>query len=159
MTHRMSVKSPRTERILLLIAATLICLVAVAIARDWFVASAFVTSIAPATPETSSMVPATTQGNNPAERLDVALITIRPTGFEPTEITRTNGRFLLVVENRSGLEELHLNVTRQQGEHVSDAHFSRHLLDWRGLITLPPGQYVITEANRPAWHCRITVNN
>lgn len=159
MTHRMSLNSPRMERILLLMAATLISLVVGAMARNRFVASASVPPGAPAAPAMRPMAPATTQGNNPVERLDVELITIRPTGFEPIEITRSTGRFLLVVENRSGFEELHLDVARQHGEHVSDAHFSGHLLDWRGIITLPPGQYLVTEANRPAWHCRITVNN
>src|SRR6266508_4488481 len=38
-------------------------------------------------------------------RIESELITITPRGFEPKEITRPTGEFLLVINNRSGLEE------------------------------------------------------
>jgi hypothetical protein len=87
------------------------------------------------------------------------LITIRPEKFEPAEITRqVSGQFLLAIENRSGIEDLDLKLSKQGGEVVREIHFSSRLLDWRGVVDLAPGQYVITEAKHSAWGCRITVD-
>src|SRR5258705_7861593 len=44
----------------------------------------------------------------PGDRLDAELITLQPSGFEPSEITSPRGAFLLAVDNRSGLEEIEL---------------------------------------------------
>jgi hypothetical protein len=102
---------------------------------------------------------ATAQANDPAERLDAEFITIRPSGFEPAEVTRTDGRFLLMFENRSGLEDLSLSIHRQHGGPFQETRLSKHLLDWRGVVTLPPGRYVVTEAEHPDWRCQITIGN
>src|SRR5258707_9850968 len=67
--------------------------------------------------ESDPMRPATTEGTasrqttssanqqNLLPQIEVELITVRPTGFEPKEITRPPGRFLLGVDNKSGLDE------------------------------------------------------
>jgi hypothetical protein len=109
--------------------------------------------------EAPAVAPAAAQEGNPAERPDVELITIGPAGFEPAEISRADGQFLLAVENRSGLEDLELHVSKRHGERLRETRFSGRLLDWRGVLSLPPGEYVITEANHPDWRCRITIGN
>ena len=50
------------------------------------------------------------RSSNPIQspQLETELVTITPTGFQPGEITRSQGRFMLAVDNRSGLDEVDL---------------------------------------------------
>jgi hypothetical protein len=86
-------------------------------------------------------------------------ITIRPTGFDPAALTLRGGRFLLAVDNRSGLEEVALAVTSEHGSRVREARVHRNRLDWRQQVNLPPGRYTLTEADHPTWVCDITVTD
>lgn len=89
--------------------------------------------------------------------MEVELITVRPHGFVPAEITRPQGRFLLGINNRSGLEEVDLRLFREAGGVVREVRVNRKKPDWRELVNLPPGRYVLKEAARPGWACRITI--
>jgi len=84
---------------------------------------------------------------------------MRPRGFEPTEITRPAGRFILVVNNRSWLEEIELRLEREDGNRVREVRRHKNKPDWRDVVDLPPGQYVLKEANHPDWACRITITS
>ena len=64
------------------------------------------------------------------QRLESELITIRPTGFEPTEIIRPKGPFVLAVENRSGLREVDFQLAFERGERVFRVSRSWEHLDW-----------------------------
>ena len=39
-----------------------------------------------------------------------------PDGFQPASLTRPAGRFLLAINNRSGLKELTFQLTREDGK-------------------------------------------
>lgn len=91
------------------------------------------------------------------ERVETELITVRPFGFEPAEITRKQGRFLLAVDNRSGLEEVTLRLDRVTGNRLRDVNVPRRKLDWREFMDLPPGRYVLSEAAHPEWTCTVTI--
>jgi hypothetical protein len=91
------------------------------------------------------------------ERVQGEVVRLRRTGFEPREITRAAGRFVLFVDNRSGLDEMDLQLSRLTGERVHDVQVPREKLDWDELFDLTPGTYLLTEANHPGWVCRITV--
>lgn len=93
------------------------------------------------------------------ESIEAELITIRPTGFEPAEITRAGGRFVLAVDNRSGFEEVDLQLNRETGSRVREALVHRKQLDWSEFVDLPPGRYVLKEVNHPDWLCLITVTS
>ena len=99
------------------------------------------------------------QGNSSTARLEAERITIRPTGFEPAEITRPAGRFLLAVNDRSGARDLVLTLARVNGQRLHTARMRdnprKH--EWRQLVNLPPGRYVVSEANHSEWICRITL--
>jgi hypothetical protein len=97
------------------------------------------------------------QDGGRSERVEAEVITVRPTGFEPKEVTRSAGRVLLVIDNRSGLKELQLRLDRLGGQRIHDVAVSREKLDWRGSVDLQPGTYVLTEPNEPTWSCQITV--
>jgi hypothetical protein len=93
----------------------------------------------------------------PAEKLVAELVTLTETGFAPSEIVRPMGTFLLVVDNRSGMQEVEFRLDRVAGGRVHQARISRHQVDWMERFTLPPGTYLLSEANRPEWTCRLTV--
>ena len=93
----------------------------------------------------------------PAPQIQTALITIRPTGFDPSEIGVAEGHFRIAVDNKSGLDEVTLRLTREGGDRVREVRLPPGQLKWRETLMLPPGNYLLTEANHSDWRCRITV--
>lgn len=90
-------------------------------------------------------------------KLEVEIVTIQSTGFDPSEIKRPAGPFSLHVNNRSEIPELQLRLDRDRAERLQTAPLLRGRLDWKRTIDLPPGRYVLTEAQHPEWVCRITI--
>src|ERR1700752_3390404 len=52
------------------------------------------------------------------------LITLKSEGFDPSEIRPQAGRFLLSIDNRSGVAELVLNLSRADGTKLKELHVS-----------------------------------
>lgn len=92
-------------------------------------------------------------------RAETEVVTLKPFGFEPGEITRPQGRFILKVNNRSGLEEMHVRLQREAGQSEREAKVHRKRLDWSDELNLPPGRYVLRVADHPQWACRITITS
>lgn len=91
-------------------------------------------------------------------QIEAEIVTIKPHGFEPAEITRPQGRFLLMVDNRSGLEAVSLRLTREGGPRVREMRVPREEPDWSEVVDLEPGRYLLTEANHSRWVCVITIS-
>lgn len=91
------------------------------------------------------------------ERLEVEYVTLRQSGFDPAEITRPHGRFVLAVSNWSKAEEVEVRLERLEGGSLRAARLSRRKRNWSDAVELPPGRYLLTEANSPAWKCLITI--
>jgi hypothetical protein len=89
--------------------------------------------------------------------LDSALITINRGGFYPAAFSRPQGKFFLLVENRSELREVDLRLDIVGGRRLLDVNVPDGQLDWTELLDLNPGEYRLTEANRPDWVCNITI--
>lgn len=89
--------------------------------------------------------------------LEAELITIRPTGFEPSEINRPPGRFFLSIEDRSGSDSSDLSLSSEAGARLLEVHTSVESPDWSDVLNLPPGTYLLTEAGHPEWVCRLTI--
>lgn len=89
--------------------------------------------------------------------LESEIITITPTGFEPAGIVRLGGRFILVVDNRSGLREVAFKLASESGSLVREVRMPKEQPDWDQLVELHPGNYVLTEINHPGWSSRITI--
>ena len=104
-------------------------------------------------PESSAALQALT-----AEDARVVLFTIRPTGFEPREITLPAGQYLVVVRNRSGLREFTFSIERSSGERIYETRTSRFKSDTK-YLDLPPGTYTFREVNHRDWICRVTVTS
>jgi hypothetical protein len=101
------------------------------------------------------------QNNSTPEPLIVEEFTLRPTGFYPSEIRRPKGKFLLAINNRAGLQEMNIKISREIGsdakEKLKDVKVHKKYLDWNDVLDLQPGDYVVTEASNPKWVCRIII--
>jgi hypothetical protein len=95
--------------------------------------------------------------NVPIQRMDIEVITIRPTGFERVQITRPKGLFGIAVENRSGLADVVLRLDQEGGARLRQAQLTRQNLNWKDRFDFVPGRYVLTEASHPDWKCNITI--
>ncbi|HJT27943.1 MAG TPA: hypothetical protein VJ784_11080 [Pyrinomonadaceae bacterium] len=84
------------------------------------------------------------------------LITVTPTGFEPSELTRAKGRFLLAIDNQSGLDEVEFYFERETGGRVNVPLSRRGKIAWREIVDLAPGTYILRATNDESWRCRIT---
>jgi len=89
--------------------------------------------------------------------MDIEVITIRPTGFERTKITRPKGLFGIAVENRSGLTNIVLRFDQEGGPRIRQTQLTRQNLNWKDRFDLVPGRYVLTEATHPDWQCNLTI--
>lgn len=101
----------------------------------------------------------TVQTPSDQTEVKVVLLTIRPTGFEPGEITLPAGQYLVVIRNRTGLDEFALRVERDTGEILLEVPGRRFKRDWKQILQLAPGTYVVKETNHPDWICRISITS
>jgi hypothetical protein len=145
-----------------LLEASLVMLVLIAVSGAIFIARARSSKEAPSSPSTKAAnyaVPPTLQNEHARQvpELESEVITITRRGFEPREITRPAGRFLLLIENRTNLSPLVLQVRHNDGQGGREIRLTREDSDWTGLLNLQPGRYLLNEVNHPRWSCQITV--
>jgi hypothetical protein len=88
--------------------------------------------------------------------LEVELITLRPAGFEPAEIIRPKGPFVLVVDDRSGKQNSSFRLQRINGEQLREVNTTRMKSEWHDVVNLPPGDYLLTNTDS-ASGCQIRV--
>ena len=100
---------------------------------------------------------ASTQRQRPIANIEAELVTVTPHGFEPQQITRPLGPFLLMLDNRSGLRQVNLHLSREAGARLRDVPVPREEPNWSEVVALPPGQYLLTEADHPGWVCRVVI--
>ena len=84
-------------------------------------------------------------------RLEVEVVEITPDGFEPQQLERTAGPFILSVTNRSGIDSLNIQINNEQQGRFREKSLPLITPYWRERINPPPGKYVITEENHPEW--------
>lgn len=106
-----------------------------------------------------SVPPAPALGLSSQERVEAEVITILPTGFNPSAVTRPRGRFLILVDNRSGLDEVTLRLDQVAGHRLREVRLTKEERILRRVEDLPPGEYLLTEADHPDWACRITITS
>jgi len=92
-----------------------------------------------------------------SDTLEVELITVESYGFEPANITRPKGPFILLVDDRTGKDTSSLQLQRVNGERVRDVRTNKTKSEWNSLIDLPPGDYVLTIAGSPDSQCQIRI--
>jgi hypothetical protein len=89
--------------------------------------------------------------------VEAEVVKLRASGFEPSEITRTQGRFFLSVENWTAPNEISIQLHTKVGSPVRSVTVPREELEWADLLDLPPGEYVLTESSQPDQVCRIKI--
>lgn len=100
---------------------------------------------------------AATQSKPPGIRVTSHLLTVDPRGFDPAEVRWPKGRIFLTVNNLSNVNELVLRLDRVVGGRVKEMKLRSKKERSAGVLDLPPGDYLLTEANHPGWVCRIKV--
>lgn len=119
--------------------------------------SSYATPSAP-TAATKSGTASPSQNDSAKDRLEGEIVSAQPNGFEPNQITRPAGEFLLMVDNRTGLDQLQVRLERVVGkERLDDIGLTKRAYSWNTVLKLPPGEYILTEASHPEWVCRITL--
>jgi len=89
--------------------------------------------------------------------LEVEVVNIMPDGFEPQQIERPAGPFLLAVTNRSGVDSLNVQIETEQHSRFREKSLPLLTPYWREVIDPPPGKYVITEPNHPEWTLTLVI--
>ena len=146
-------RNVKTTRFCLsLIALALAVLFALATVR----ARRAVSSLETTPPRTTTLISENATQRRLAD-FESELITITPHGFEPQEITRPQGRVLLMVENQSDLAVTSLQLTREAGPRIDEMRVPREQPNWSEAIDLHPGRYVLTDSEHPDWQCRIII--
>lgn len=90
-------------------------------------------------------------------RVEAELLVLRSDGFQPREIKRPSGKFLLAIQNHSSEEEPSFILRREAAESLRQIHVSKRQSKYRELVDLPPGRYVLAEANHPDWKCQLII--
>jgi hypothetical protein len=92
-----------------------------------------------------------------SEPTEIELITLRPAGFEPAEITRPKGPFVLFIDDRSGRENSSLALHRSNGGQLRAIGLQRKKTEWSDVVDLTPGTYILQDANNSELQCQITI--
>lgn len=104
----------------------------------------------------SSPVAATTNISNEDEPQVISL-QLNPSGFEPEETIVPHGKFLILLQNRSGQRDLNFWLARENQERLAESDSEKR--DWKAQVQLGPGTYVIGETSHPEWKAIIRVTN
>ncbi len=100
----------------------------------------------------------TPQPHAQKQRVEAEFIHIDSGGFHPRSITRTPRIFFLIVRNYNDIRNLTISLNQQGGGNVRHIPMQDHGGDWSEALSLPPGTYVLTEDNHPAWRCTVTIS-
>ncbi|HET6975523.1 MAG TPA: hypothetical protein VFI24_04320 [Pyrinomonadaceae bacterium] len=87
---------------------------------------------------------------------EVSLI-LTSEGFNPVEVRPPAHRFLLSIDNRSGVSELVFRLNRADGTQVKELHVSGAAGDWNETLDLTAGTYTLSEPNHSNWLCTIII--
>ena len=97
------------------------------------------------------------RGDSVSQATEVELVTFKPAGFEPAEITRSKGPFVLFVDDRSGKDNSSLELKRLNGPRVRAVSLNRGKAEWNDVVDLSPGTYVLQDASNAELQCQITI--
>lgn len=102
------------------------------------------------------------QTDTPAVEVEVVVLT--PDGFQPIQINRPVGPFILQVDNRTGIEEIEVTIQGRtlNGPHrgiIDSATIGGGQIDWNNEYDLAPDKYVLGVTGHPDWVCPMTIVN
>jgi hypothetical protein len=91
------------------------------------------------------------------EEPQVLAIEVTPPGFNPSETIVSKGKFLLLLQNRTGRRDLNFWLSRENEGRIAESDPQRR--DWKAHVHLNPGTYILGETDHPEWKCIIRVTN
>ena len=91
------------------------------------------------------------------DELRVVSLQVTPNGFEPAETAIPRGRFLILLQNRTGNRDLRFYLIRENQERLAQSDSQRR--DWKVHIQLGPGTYILGEKSHPEWKSIVRVTN
>jgi len=91
-----------------------------------------------------------------ADKFEVELVTLHASGFEPLEIRRPKGSFVLLLEDRSGKDASAFTLRDLKGGHLREVTTKRASFEWHDVLSLQPGDYLLTSNNSDS-ACHITI--
>lgn len=97
------------------------------------------------------MGPVVTPQGKKDQKLEIEVVTITPEGFEPQQLERPAGPFILAVTNQSGFDALNVRIETEQHDRFSEKTLPLETPYWRERINPPSGKYIITEEHHPEW--------
>jgi len=86
-------------------------------------------------------------------------VTLRSNGFDPSELRIPASRFLLSLDNRSGVTELVLRLAKADGTQLRELRIPGGGGDWSEMFELPVGSYTLSEASHSSWVCHLIVQS
>ncbi len=99
-----------------------------------------------------------TQETADVERLEVEAVTLYPWGFEPREIRRPEAPFILLIFDYSNFEQTDFSL-RATGAELERVSLSNRRVRWADAVDLAPGEYALTDSNRPELSCVLTITS
>jgi len=80
---------------------------------------------------------------------------LKPFGFLPAETEISAGKYMLLLQNRSGAKDLNFTLERENQGRVAKSPEQRR--DWSEKVHLTPGTYILSEVDHPEWKAVIRV--
>ncbi|HKV36364.1 MAG TPA: hypothetical protein VJP89_18640 [Pyrinomonadaceae bacterium] len=87
----------------------------------------------------------------------VVSLEVTPAGFQPGEVSAPRGKFLILLQNRTGQRNLSFYLIRENQERLAESQPQKR--DWKAHVQLNPGTYIIGETNHPEWQFTLRVTN
>ena len=140
-----------------LLVALVVAITAIALAKRSIFPSKVGSSASVSAGKSEAITPVAAQRQRTIANMEAELVTVTSHGFEPRQITRPQGRFLLLIDNRSGLATVAPRLTPVGGLRLLNLTIPREEPNWSDVLDLQAGVYLLTEANHPAWLCRLTI--
>lgn len=85
-------------------------------------------------------------------------VMLTPNGFEPKEINRSEGKFVLGIDNRIKPDEFSFELIQENGHSVRKLKMPKGQIRLRKMLNLPAGRYLLKEVDHPEWTCSIVLS-
>lgn len=93
------------------------------------------------------------RGGSPSIPIRAVVVELQPHGFVPQQIRQAPGAFVLVVYNRTGRNDISLELSNTaagpRAPKLVETWTTKRQRSTTPVLALPPGQYVLTEAHNP----------
>jgi hypothetical protein len=87
----------------------------------------------------------------------IVIPTLTRFGFEPRSFTVPDGKYLLLVRNKSGIEDVEFQLQIKDGPIEAKEKPIKGKKFFEKSLNLRPGEYILGESSHKDWTCSITV--